>query len=156
MPSPQGMTPDNHPLPPPPQKKKKPRSLTLLQKKNSFLRKRLFKIYEKPSVNFDFEINDVFGKRNIFVNASGLIVPLCAVGEFKVWILYGWSLWRHQVTEKLHSCNVYVHLSILLQRSCRSFNNMHVYLRYRKKDRNYLIIFCMKFWKNRHVWTRFE
>lgn len=83
MPSPQGMTPDNHPP------KKKPRSLTLLQKKNSFLRKRLFKIYEKPSVSFDFEINDVFGKRNIFVNVSGLIVPLCAIGEFKVWVLYG-------------------------------------------------------------------
>lgn len=155
MPSPQGMTPDNHPLPPPPQKKNIGHS-HYYKKKKSFLRKRLFKIYEKPSVNFDFEINDVFGKRNIFVNASGLIVPLCAVGEFKVWILYGWSLWRHQVTKKLHSCNVYVHLSILLQRSCRSFNNMHVYLRYRKKDRNYLIIFCMKFWKNRHVWTRFE
>lgn len=86
MPSPQGMTPDNHPHPP----KKKPRSLTLLQKKKFFiLRKRLFKIYEKPSVNFDFEINDVFGKNNIFVNVSGLIVPLCAIGEFKVWVLYG-------------------------------------------------------------------
>lgn len=86
MPSPQGMTPDNHPLPPP---KKNLGHSHYYKKKILFLRKRLFKIYEKPSVNFDFEINDVFGKRNIFVNASGLIVPLCAVGEFKVWVLYG-------------------------------------------------------------------
>lgn len=56
MPSPQGMTPDNHPLPPPPQKKNLGHSH--YYKKNSFLRKRLFKIYEKPSVNFDFEINE--------------------------------------------------------------------------------------------------
>lgn len=112
-----------------PTPKKKTKATHIITLKNYFSKKRLFKIYEKPFVNFDFEKNDIFGKRKIFINGSGLIVPLCAVGEFKVWVLYGWSLWRHQVTEMLHSCNVYVHLSILLQRSCRGFNNMHVYLR---------------------------
>lgn len=42
------------------------------------------------------------------------------------------------------------HVSILLQQSWRGFNNMHVYLSDRKRGRNYLIIFCIIFFKK---WT---
>lgn len=48
------------------------------------------------------------------------------------------------------------HVSILLQQSWRGFNNMHVYLSDRKMGKNYLIIFCIIFFKKWHVWIRFE
>lgn len=71
------------------------------------------------------------------------------IREFKVWVMYGWILWRHQVTQKLHYCNVHMYLS-----SCNKVGGVLItcmfYLSDRKRGRNYLIIFCIIFFKK---WT---